>query len=154
MFAYLPIRSNNSPPAAYSRKMYSIDPCVRLPKNLRIFGCERIFWMQTSFLTDDSASGCFSKSIIFIATASPDWRFMSSFTLCNLEEWRKERQRDGGIRRKLAFNLKDANNLTVAKKYFVSEHYTHSPYAPSPKVWAKFQFSTNSRLLLLLCDDI
>lgn len=81
LFKNSPIRSNNSPPAAYSRKMYSMDPCVRLPKNLRMFGWARIFCIQTSFLTDDSASGCFSRSTIFIATASPERRLMSNFTL-------------------------------------------------------------------------
>lgn len=81
-----PIRSNNSPPAAYSRKMYSMVPCERLPKNLRMFGCVRIFWMQTSFFTDCSASGCFCRSTIFIATASPDSRLISNFTLRKLIE--------------------------------------------------------------------
>ena len=79
-----PIRSNNSPPAAYSRKMYSMVSCVRLPKNLRMFGCWRSLCMHTSFFTDSFASGCFSRSIIFMATASPDCRFMSNFTL-----WKK-----------------------------------------------------------------
>ena len=78
---YSPIRSNNSPPDAYSRKMYSTVPCVLFPKNFRMFGCDRIFWMHTSFFTEASASGCFFRSTIFIATASPDSRLMRSLTL-------------------------------------------------------------------------
>lgn len=78
---FLPIRSNSSPPAAYSRNMYSIVPWLRLPKNLRMLGCESIFCMQTSFFTDAAASECFLRSTIFIATASPEILLTSNLTL-------------------------------------------------------------------------
>lgn len=78
---HLPILSKSSPPAAYSRNMYSMSPWLRCPKNLRMCGWLRAFWMQTSFFTEVPASGCFFRSTIFMATASPDWRLMSSFTL-------------------------------------------------------------------------
>lgn len=78
---YQPILSNSSPPAAYSKKIYSMSFCRRVPKYRNTLGCCRNFCMQTSFFTDAEASGCFLVSTIFIATASPVWRFNNSFTL-------------------------------------------------------------------------
>lgn len=61
--------------------MYSTLPCERLPKNRRICLSWSIFCMHTSFRTEFAASGCFFRSTIFMATASPVCRLISSFTL-------------------------------------------------------------------------
>lgn len=78
---YSPILSKSSPPAAYSKKIYSVSFCLRVPKYRNICGCCKNFWMHTSFFTDANASGCFRVSTIFIATASLVCRFSNSLTL-------------------------------------------------------------------------
>lgn len=89
----LPMRSNSSPPAAYSKKMYSISFWRRVPKYRKMCGCCKNFCMHTSFLTDADASGCFFVSTIFIATASPVCRFSNNLTLSNWyrnEMWKQQ----------------------------------------------------------------
>lgn len=83
----IPILSKSSPPAAYSRKIYSISFCRRVPKYLRMCECCNIFWIHTSFFTDADASGCFRVSTIFMATASPVCRFSNSLTLMENWQW-------------------------------------------------------------------
>lgn len=56
-----------------------------LPKNFIILGCFNMRCRHISFRTASAASGCFTRSTIFIATASPLSLFISSLTLlCDL----------------------------------------------------------------------
>lgn len=125
MFTYLPILSNNSPPEAYSRNMYSRLASLRWPKNLMMCVSRSNRWMQTSLRKLARASGCFSRSTIFMATASPVLAFVRSFTLHKLQLV--------SIYIKFKLNVK-----------------TYSPYAPSPNVWDIVHPSTNSETIFNL----
>lgn len=109
------MRSNSSPPAAYSRNMYSMSFWQRVPKYRRICLWWSIFWMHTSFFTDVDASGCFFVSTIFMATASFVWRFNNSFTLQKkgLAREKTERERE---RERMSKNGKRENSAMANKK--------------------------------------